>query len=160
MEPVGHRQLDDEPTIGRLVSDASRDISTLISQEIQLAKSELKVSVRAGGMGAAMFGAAAFLVLIAIILTSMTAAYFIHWNGDGLDLHWAFLIVTGFYILLAAILSLVGLRMVKKVKGPERAIEQAQETRKSLAAAKGTARRAAEARAIEAGTAPQLTKQP
>ena len=47
MEPVGHRQLDDEPTIGRLVSDASRDISTLISQEIQLAKSELKVSVRA-----------------------------------------------------------------------------------------------------------------
>ena len=34
----------DDPTIGKLVTDASRDISTLISKEIQLAKSELKVS--------------------------------------------------------------------------------------------------------------------
>jgi hypothetical protein len=30
-----------EPTIGRLVSDASRDISSVVQKEIQLAKSEL-----------------------------------------------------------------------------------------------------------------------
>ena len=42
---------DDDPTIGRLVTDASRDISTLVQKEIQLAKSELKVSVKAGGIG-------------------------------------------------------------------------------------------------------------
>ncbi|WP_109507899.1 phage holin family protein [Nocardioides speluncae] len=119
----------DEPTIGRLVSDASRDISSLISKEIQLAKSEIKVSVKAGGLGAGMFAAAAFLGLIAIILASMTIAYFINWNGDGLDLHWAFLIVTLFYLLVAALLVFVGLRMVKKVKAPERAIAQAQETK-------------------------------
>ena len=41
----------DDPTIGRLVADASRDISTLVSKEIELAKSELKVSVQAGGIG-------------------------------------------------------------------------------------------------------------
>ena len=35
----------DDPTIGRLVADATRDVSTLVSKEIQLAKSELKVSV-------------------------------------------------------------------------------------------------------------------
>ncbi len=128
MEPVKA----DDPTIGKLVSDASRDISTLISKEIKLLKSELKVSVKAGGLGVALFGAAAFLLLIAVILFSMTAAYFINWGGDGLALHWAFLIVTGFYVLLAVLLAYVGLRKVKQVKGPERSIHQAQETKVAL----------------------------
>ena len=48
----------DEPTIGRLVNDASRDISSLISKEIQLAKSELKLSVKFAGVGIALFAAA------------------------------------------------------------------------------------------------------
>ncbi|MGD9958557.1 phage holin family protein [Nocardioides sp.] len=121
---------DDDPTIGKLVTDATRDISSLISQEIQLAKSELKISVKTGGIGAALFAVAAFLLLISIILLSITAAYFIHWAGLGL--HWSFLIVTGFYVLVAVILALIGLRKVKKVKGPERAIHQAQETKLAL----------------------------
>ncbi len=128
MEPVRA----DDPTIGKLVTDASRDISTLISKEIQLAKSELKFSVKAGGIGVVLFAAAAFLLLIALVLLSITVAYFIHWGGDGLALHWAFLIVTGFYVLVAVILVLVGVRKVKKVKGPERAIHQAQETKLAL----------------------------
>jgi len=128
MEPVK----DTDPTIGKLVTDASRDVSKLISQEIQLAKSELKVSVKAGGLGIGLFAAAAFLGLIAIILLSMTIAYFIYWDGRGLALHWAFLIVTGTYLLLAALLAFVGLRKVKQVKAPERAISQAQQTKAAL----------------------------
>ena len=119
---------DSDPTIGRLVTDASRDISTLISQEIQLAKSELKVSLKAGGTGAGLFGAAAFFGLMSLIMLSVAIAYLIHWNGAGLALHWAFLIVFGFYLLLAAILAAVGVRKVKQVRGPERAIMQAQAT--------------------------------
>ncbi len=97
---------DDEPTIGRLVHDASRDISTLLSKEIQLAKSELKVSVKAGGMGLALFAVAGFVALLAIIMLSVAIAYFIHWNGEGLALHWSFLCVFGLYLLLAALLDL------------------------------------------------------
>jgi hypothetical protein len=119
---------DNDPTIGRLVTDASRDISTLISQEIQLAKSELKVSLKAGGTGAGLFGAAAFFGLMSLIMLSVAIAYLIHWNGDGLALHWASLIVFGFYLLLTAILAAFGVRKVKQVRGPERAIHQAQET--------------------------------
>ena len=114
----------DEPTIGRLVADASRDISTLISKEIELAKSELKVSARAGGTGAALFAAAAFLVLLAIVIFSVALGFLIHWNGKGLDLHWAFLIVTVAYLLLAGLLAFIGVRKVKRVRAPERAIEQ------------------------------------
>ena len=44
---------DTDPTIGRLVSDASRDVSSLLRNEIQLAKSELRLSAKAGGVGIA-----------------------------------------------------------------------------------------------------------
>lgn len=117
----------DEPTIGKLVVDAQRDISKLISSEIQLAKSELKVSIKAGGTGAALFAAAAFLGLLAVIMFSVALAYLIHWNGSGLDLHWAFLLVVLIYLLLAGLLVFVGVRKVKQVKGPERAIAQAKQ---------------------------------
>lgn len=119
----------EEPTIGRLVTDASRDISTLISKEIQLAKSELKVSIRAGGTGAGLFAGAAFLLILAVIMLSVAIAYFIHWNGSGLDLHWAFLIVFGLYAAIAGLLAWIGLKKVKQVRPPERAIHQAQETK-------------------------------
>jgi hypothetical protein len=115
---------DTDPTLGKLVMDAQRDISTLISQEIALAKSEIKVSVRHGGLGIGLFAGAAFLGLLAVIMLSVAIAYFIHWNGSGLDLHWAFLIVFGLYVLIAALLAFVGIKQVKQVKAPERAIEQ------------------------------------
>jgi hypothetical protein len=121
----------DEPTIGRLVADASRDISTLIRGEIALAKSELKVSVRAGGLGAALLGTAAFLGLLAIILLSVSVAYFIDMI-PGINTAVAFLIVFGLYVLVAAILALVGIRKVKQVKPPERAIAQAQRSKEIL----------------------------
>jgi hypothetical protein len=127
-EPV--RETD--PTIGRLVTDASRDISSLLRKEIQLAKSELKVSARAGGVGIGLFAAAAFVVVLAIIMLSFAFAYLIHWNGDGLDLQWAFLIVFGCYLLIAALLGYLGVRSVKKVRAPEKAIEQGREIPRAL----------------------------
>ena len=123
---------DQDPTIGRLVHDASRDISTLIQKEIQLAKSELKVSIQAGGIGVGLFAAAGFIAVLAVIMLSVAIAYFINWNGDGLDLHWAFTIVFVFYLLVAALLVLLGVRKVKQVRAPERAIEQGREIPKAL----------------------------
>jgi hypothetical protein len=130
MAPEPVRETD--PTIGRLVTDASRDISGLIQKEIQLAKSELKISVKAGGTGVALFAVAGFLVLLAIVMLSVAFAYLIHWNGDGLDLHWAFLIVFGAYLLVAALLAFLGVKKVKQVRGPERAISQGKEIPRAL----------------------------
>ena len=131
-EAVTTAPSDSDPTIGRLVADASRDISTLISKEIALAKSELKVSVKAGGIGIALFAAAALVGVLAIIMLSVAFAYLIHWNGDGLDLHWAFLIVFAVYLLIAGVLAFVGLKKVKQVSAPERAIEQGREIPRAL----------------------------
>ena len=48
-----------------------------------------------------------------------------HWAGLGL--HWAFLIVFFLYVLIAAVLGLIGSKQVKQVKAPERAISQGRE---------------------------------
>ena len=124
--------LKDEPTIGRLVSDASRDISSLLQQEIQLAKSELKVSVRNGGVGAGLFAGAAFFVVMGLIMFSVGLAYLLNWNGEGLDLHWAFLTVFVLYVLVAAVLGYIGYRKVRQVRPPEKAIAEAQNIKAAL----------------------------
>jgi hypothetical protein len=133
-EPVKtpHQVHEGDPTIGKLVIDASRDISTLISKEIELAKSELKVSLKFGGVGVGLFAAAGFMAVLAIIMLSVAFAYLIHWNGAGLDLHWAFLIVFGVYLLITAILALIGVKQVKKVRAPERAIAQGKQIPQAL----------------------------
>jgi putative superfamily III holin-X len=120
----------DDPTLGRLFADASRDMSTLFRQEIALAKSELKISVRAGGFGIGLFAGAAFLGLLAVIMLSVAIAYFLHMTG--LDLAWCFLIVFLLYLLIAGLLAFIGVKKVKQVRAPERAIHQAQETKNIL----------------------------
>lgn len=127
---VPARPSADDPTIGRLVADASRDISTLVSKEIALLKSELKVSAKAGGLGIALLAAAAFLAVLGVIMLSFTIVYFIHWAGLGL--HWSYLIVTGFWFLLVAGLGLFGVKKLKQVGPPEKAIEQGKEIPKAL----------------------------
>jgi VIT1/CCC1 family predicted Fe2+/Mn2+ transporter len=124
--------LREEPTIGRLIKDAQSDLSTLVRKEIQLAKAELKVSVTAGGMGAAFLAAAAFFLVLFVIILSVAAAHFIHWNGEGLALHWAYLIVAGFWFLIALLLAFLGIRSFKRVRAPERAIEQGREIPRAL----------------------------
>ena len=126
---MAHREPFDEqePTIGKLVVDAFDDFGTLVRHMIELAKSELRVSVRAGGMAIALFLLAGFISLLAIIMVSIAIAFFIHMTG--MDLAWCFLIVFGAYLLLAALLGLIGYRKIRKVRAPERTLAEAREMR-------------------------------
>ena len=86
----------------------------------------------AGGLGLGLFAAAAFVAVLAIIMLSVAIGYLINWNGEGLDLHWAFLIVFAFYLLVAALLAYVGIRKVKQVRPPDKAIHQGKEIPRAL----------------------------
>lgn len=114
---------DEEPTLGRIVADISRDISLLVQNEIALAKSELKISVRASGWGIAFFAVAAFLLLLVVILASITFGFLL--TLTGLHPAWAFGIVTLTYLLIAVLLVVLGYFRFKKVRMPERTIESA-----------------------------------
>jgi len=123
-------QPTEEPTIGRLVADTTRDFSTLIRDEIALAKSELKISARAGGISIAMFLAAVFLLLLSIIMLSFAFALFLDWWFAGTAT--SFLIVFGVYVLVAVLLAWIGSKKIKQVKAPEQTIESVKETTQVL----------------------------
>lgn len=119
-----------DPTIGRLIADTTRDFSTLVRSEIELAKTELKVSVKAGGISTALFGAAAFILILAIIMLSIAFAFFLDWLFAGTAT--SFLIVFGVYVLIAGLLAFIGIRKIKQVKAPEQTIESVKETKQVL----------------------------
>jgi uncharacterized membrane protein YqjE len=111
----------DEPTIGRLIAETTSDLSSLVRDEIALAKSELTFSAKAAGIGVALFAVAGFFAVLSIIILSIAFGFALaslpH-IGDTV----AFLIVFGVYLIIAAILGFVGLRKVKKVRAPEKTI--------------------------------------
>ncbi|MER7246106.1 phage holin family protein [Kribbella sp. NPDC000426] len=125
-------QNGDEPTVGQLVANASKELSSLVRSEVELAKTELKKTAVAAGTGAGMFAAAAFLALLAVILLSIAAAYGL--TAAGLHPAIAFLIVAGAYLLVGAILVFIGMRALKSAKGPERTIETSKQSVEALKA--------------------------
>ena len=125
-------QNGDEPTVGQLVANASKDLSNLVRGEVELAKTELKKTAIAAGTGAGMFAGAAFLVVLVIILLSIAAAFGL--TAAGLHPAIAFLIVSGVYLLIAAVLVFIGRRALRGAKGPERTIETSKESVEALKA--------------------------
>lgn len=121
---------DNEQTVGQLVASATRDMSTLIRSEIELAKLEIKDDVKAGAVGGALFGAAGVIGVLVIILLSIAAAYGL--TAAGLHPAIAFLIVAVVYALVAGGFVFVGLRKIKQVGPPERAIKTTKETAAAL----------------------------
>ena len=109
-----------EKSLGELVATATKDLSVLVSQEVALAKAELKKEVAHAGKGAGMLGGAGVTGLFALIFLSIAAAYAISWFGIGLG--WGFFIVGMVYLLLAAVLALLGKKQLKKVGPPEKTI--------------------------------------
>lgn len=108
----------DEQSLGDLVAGATAQVQKLVKAEIALAKSELKHDVKNAGVGAGLFGGAAFLGYFALLFLSVAGGYGLH--ALGLGLGWSFLIVGGVYLLLTAILALVGKSFLAKMTGVER----------------------------------------
>ncbi len=126
----------EDPTVGKLVADVSRDLSALVQHEIKLAKAELSFSAKAGGLGAGLLAVAGFFGLLIIILLSIAFAYFL--TMTGLHPAWCFLIVAGAYLLLAVLLILVGVLKLKKIRAPKKTIATAKEIPAALKGRPGT----------------------
>ncbi|MGN6791974.1 MAG: phage holin family protein [Streptosporangiaceae bacterium] len=102
-------------SLGDLVALAVSDISQLVRCEVDLAKLELKADARRLGIGAVLFGMAAFVGCLVLMVLSFAYAYGLHTAGIWL---WAsFLIVAGTYVVLAALAVLIGITRFKKLTG-------------------------------------------
>src|SRR5919201_2614380 len=112
----------DQQTIGQLVQQASTHFSTMLHGEIELAKLELRKTFKSGGTGVGMFAGAA--VLFAYSLTFGLIALALGLTAAGIWPWAAFLIVFGALLIIDGVLVLLGRRSVKRVKAPERTIEE------------------------------------
>ena len=119
-----------EQPIGALFSSASEHISTLIRGEVELAKAEITTSAKRGGIGAGMFGTAGVILLLSVVFLFIALAEGL--VALGLPRWLSYLIVWAFFVLLAGLLVLVGVRMLKKVKAPERTIETLKDSKELL----------------------------
>jgi hypothetical protein len=117
---------NDERSLGQLVSAATADLSSLVHDEIALAKAEIRADVKRSVAGGVSIAVAGVVALAALPMLSAAAALGIH--ALGITLGWSFLIVGGAYLALAVVLGLLALRAFKKVEKPQRAIEGAKAT--------------------------------
>ena len=110
-------------SIGALISDISADLSTLMRQEVALAKAEVKDSATKAGKGAGMLGGAGYAGHFVVLFLSLAL-----WMGlaNLLDsLGWSALIVAVLWGVVAAVLALLGRKELKKVEGVPRTQETA-----------------------------------
>jgi hypothetical protein len=115
-----------DASLGKLVSDASESISTILRGELELAKLELRTSVKNAGVGVGMFVAAAALLFFSLTFLFIALAEGL--IALGLPRWAGYLIVFGILLVVIGILVLIGIRKVKAVKAPEKTIETGRET--------------------------------
>lgn len=111
--------LGGERTIGQLVADASRDVSSLIRAEVALAKAELQREAKQAVMGAGLFAGAAVFGMFGFLLLLFAAVYAI---ALLLPTWLSFLIVAVLLFVVAGALALVGKGRLSKVGPPERTV--------------------------------------
>jgi hypothetical protein len=114
MPPSAAHQKADNASLGELLGDVTRDLSTLMRQEVELAKAELKQSATKAGKGGGMLagaGVAGHFVLLFLSLALMFAL------GALMPLGWAAVIVAVIWGIIAAILASIGRKELKQIQG-------------------------------------------
>jgi uncharacterized membrane protein YqjE len=125
--PEGNAQSDlRERPVGELLKELSSQTTTLVRQELELAKAEMAAKGKQAGVGAGMFGGAGVLGLLA--LGALTACI-IAALDTGMDLWLAALIVAVVYAAIAGVLALSGRQKTRDAAppAPEQAIESMKE---------------------------------
>jgi Putative Actinobacterial Holin-X, holin superfamily III len=123
-------------SVGELVGEVSQDLSTLMRQELALAKAEVKQEAVKAGRAAGMLGAAGFAGYMVLLFASIAA-----WWGlaEVMPQGWAALIVTAVWAVIGAVLFAMGRQRMREVNpAPERTTETVKELPDTL---KGAVRR-------------------
>ena len=111
-------------SLGDLLGEVTRDMSTLMRQEVELAKVELKQSATRAGKGAGMLagaGVAGHFVLLFLSLALWWAL------GTVMGLGWSGVVVALIWGVVAAVLAARGRKELNAIKGMPQTAETLQE---------------------------------
>lgn len=131
-QSVGNHRPPDvgSASVGELITDVSRDLSTLLRQELELAKAEVKAEVGKTGKAAGMLGGAGFAGYMVLLFLSMAL-----WWGlaNVMDQGWAALIVAVIWAAIGAVLFTTGRSTLRTVNPkPERTVDTVKQVPQAL----------------------------
>lgn len=116
---VERQMIGDDRSIGDLMGDITRDLSTLMRQEVTLAKAEVTQSAKHAGKGAGMLGGAGVAGHFTLLFLSLAL-----WWGLAHLLRsedpmfgWSAVIVAVIWAIVAGALAAAGKSAMKRVEG-------------------------------------------
>lgn len=114
-----------EESMGQLVKELSDDLSTLIRQELALARAEMTMKGKQAGLGIGLLSGAGLIGFVALLALTTTVIAVL---ATAMKVWIAALIVTAVLALIAGVLALVGKNRVAEAAPP--APEQTTQTLK------------------------------
>ena len=122
--PTPSEQKAESTSLGDLLGEVSRDISTLMRQEVELAKAELRESAVRAGKGAGLVGGAGYAALMAVFFLSVALWWVL---GYLVGNAWSAVIVAAVWAVIALVLFLVGRRDIKSIRGAPQTVDTIKE---------------------------------
>jgi hypothetical protein len=122
--PTAAHAKADTTSLGDLLGDVTRDLSTLMRQELELAKAEAKQSATRAGKGGGMLAGAGVAGHFVLLFLSIALWYAL---GELMGLGWSAVVVALIWGIIAAVLASTGRKELKTVKGMPQTVETVQE---------------------------------
>ena len=108
-------------SLGELIGNVTRDLSTLMRQELALAQAELKAEASKTGKAAGALGAAGFAGYMTVLFLSISLWWAL---GDLIGNGWSALIVAALWGIVGAVLYTTGRKKLREVHPtPERTVD-------------------------------------
>jgi hypothetical protein len=107
-------------SLGDLLGEVTKDLSTLMRQELELAKAELKQSATRAGKGAGMLGGAGYAASMVVLFLSIALWWAL---GTLIGGGWSGVVVAVIWAIVALILFLVGKKQLKEVNGAPKTVD-------------------------------------
>jgi hypothetical protein len=118
--PTPSEQQAANTSLGDLLAEVSSDVSTLMRQEVELAKAEIRQTAIRAGKGAGMYGAAG----VAGLLTALFLSIAVWWGlGYLVGNAWSAVIVAAIWAIVAVVLALLGKREFDSVDGMPKTVD-------------------------------------
>jgi len=110
----GALEAEDGRSLGEVMGDLTKNVSTLLQQEVALAKAEATQSGKKAGKGIGMFAGAAIAGILFLVFLSVSA-----WWGLGqfIGNEWSALVVAVIWAIVAAVLASAGKKEFERVRG-------------------------------------------
>jgi hypothetical protein len=116
-------------SLGDLFGEVSRDLSTLMRQELELAKAELTQSATRAGKGVGMFGGAAIAAIMTLVFLSVTLWWAL---GYLVGNAWSALIVAVIWAIIAVILAMTGKKEIDQIRGMPKTVDSVKKIPEAL----------------------------